>query len=67
MLLFIVVTRILTFAPLTSAVTSTKLPFVPTIAYSVIATLSEPSRVTRISDTSVWLDVSAFTKNLPER
>ena len=51
--LFTGVTRILTFEPDTSAVIVPLDPFVPTIAYSVIATLSDESSVTRISDISL--------------
>ena len=60
-------TLTLTFEPETSAVIVPLDPLVPTIAYSVIATLSDESKVNSISDISLCVPLSILTTNLPER
>ena len=62
-----VATRRRTSEPLTSAVTDPRSPFVPTIAYSVIATLSEVSSVRITFETSVCEPFAIFTRNSAER
>ena len=56
-----------TFEPDTSAVIVPLDPLVPTIAYSVIATLSDASSVNRISDISLCDALSILTSSLAER
>ena len=61
------VTLILTFEPDTSAVIVPLDPLVPTIAYSVIATLSDASSVIKTSETSLCVALSILTRTLAER
>jgi hypothetical protein len=61
------VTLIRTFEPDTSAVIVPLDPLVPTIAYSVTATLSDESSVIRTYDTSLCVALSILTRTLAER
>ena len=66
-LLLTVATRSLTSPPFTSAEIFIDEPFVPTIAYSVIAILSDVSSVSNTSAISVCVLYAHFTRNLAER